>query len=176
MNNKQSQAVATMAKAFEASQFPVSSFTVGIKGTLSEGGAIWLAAQALYPGSVWEAAIAQVTFPDGSAIAYIRAPGSLYSTTYKAVEPLPADSGTLPQVKPVTRWDKFPGESTKRYVVRKFEREWVGNYRREQWVIVFESDDKGEAYAHYLALKGAYYQLADESVTPRNFISGTTEI
>jgi hypothetical protein len=73
----------------------------------------------------------------------------------------------------VTRWDKFPGKSTMRYVVRKFEREWVGNYRREQWVIVFESDNQSHAMSYYQAQTGAYYQVADESVNPMKVISIT---
>jgi DNA-directed RNA polymerase subunit RPC12/RpoP len=81
---------------------------------------------------------------------------------------LPGDA----QVKPVTRWDKFP-PANKRYVVRKFEREWVGNYRREQWVIVFESDSKEDAFNYYQAQAGGYYQVADESVSPFDVVSIT---
>ena len=168
-SNKQSQALAVMAKAFEASQFKGDT----IKGTISDGGAIWLAAQALYPDSVWEAAIAQITFKDGSAIEFGRVPGSTFATIYRAVGPLPA-----PQEKPVTHWPKYPGESTYRYTVRKFEREWVGNYRREQWVIYMASDNESIAHAWYLAEQartGGYYQLADESVKPMKVISITCQ-
>lgn len=92
MMSIQSQAQAVMAEAFKASQLPANAFAVGIKGNIGEGGAIWLAAQALYPGSVWDAAFAQISFEDGSAIEFIRDPGSTFTTTYKAIGPLPLEA------------------------------------------------------------------------------------
>lgn len=100
-----SQALAVMAEAFKASNFTAEAFTVGITGTLGEGGTIWTTAQALYPGSVWDAAFSQVTFEDGSAVEYIRHPDSMFSTTYKAVGPLPLDAFQAPQVAQETRSD-----------------------------------------------------------------------
>jgi len=131
-----------------------------IKGTGVEGGALWIKAQELYPNVVWNAETCKVQFADNSAIAYIRDPSSMFSTTYKVVDP--------------TVWKKYPPAS-KKFVVRKFEREWVGNYRREQWVIVFESDDKGPASDFYYAQSGAYFQLLDESGERPVMLSGTTE-
>lgn len=93
-NQAKSQALQTMAKAFDGCGFKGDT----IKGTMSEGGSIWLAAQALYPASVWNPVLSQVTFPDGSAIEYARDPGSMFSTTYKAL-PVPA------QAAPETRDD-----------------------------------------------------------------------
>jgi hypothetical protein len=96
IDQTKSQALQTMAKAFEACGFKGDT----IKGTMSEGGSIWLAAQALYSDSVWNPLLSQVTFADGSAIEYVRDPGSMFSTTYKAI-PAPVTA----QVAPETRND-----------------------------------------------------------------------
>lgn len=76
-----SQAKQVLAKAFEAAAF--TGYTM--VGTISEGGAIFIAAQAMFQGVTWDMTFAQLDFPDGSAIEYIRDPSSMYRTTYKAV-------------------------------------------------------------------------------------------
>lgn len=105
ITKNQSQALAVMAEAFKASNFTAEAFAVGIVGTIGEGGTIWTTAQALYPGSYYSAAFAQVSLPDGSAIEFIRDPVSLFSTTYKAVGPLSQDALQGSQVPQETRSD-----------------------------------------------------------------------
>jgi len=155
----------TNAQAVMAETCQVYGFTMAneseLIGTMTEGGALWTVAQRLYPDAKWSEYHAYIEFADSSKIKFLRDATSMFSTTYK--------------VMPLTWWKKYPPAS-KQFVVRKYEREWVGNHRREQWVVVFESDDKGQAYDHYHALKGAYYSLTDESVKPAIFISATTEI
>lgn len=58
-----------------------------LKGHGAEGGALWLNAQKMYPGASWSDRYLKITFPDGSAIRFVRAPDSLMNTTYVAVQP-----------------------------------------------------------------------------------------
>lgn len=159
MTNQAQAVMVETIKRYALTAPQAENFT--ITGTMAEGGALWTVAQELYPDAKWLEYHANIEFADSSKIQFVRDPSSMFSTTYKVVGP--------------TWWKKYPPAS-KQFVVRKHEREWVGNYRREQWVIVFESDDKGQAYDHYHGSKGAYYSLTDESVNPAIFISGTTEV
>lgn len=76
------QAQQVLAKTFEASDFKGDS----IKGTISEGGAIWTTAQKMFPEAIWDGIFGQIDFPDRSAIEYQRDSSSMFNTTYKAVQ------------------------------------------------------------------------------------------
>lgn len=76
-----SQAKQVFAKVFEAAAFTGDTMV----GTISEGGAIFIAARAMFEGVKWDMIFAQLDFADGSSIQYIRDPSSMYRTTYKAV-------------------------------------------------------------------------------------------
>lgn len=75
------QALQVLRKTFEASAFDGT----WIKGTLHDGGAIFLTAQKLFPNCSWNSAYQQIDFNDQSCIEYIAHPNSTFDTTYKAV-------------------------------------------------------------------------------------------
>lgn len=78
-------AMQVLAKTFEASAFTGDT----MKGTVSEGGAIWTVAQQMFQGATWDSVFCQIDFEDGSAIEYQRDPSSMFNTTYKAVSIMP---------------------------------------------------------------------------------------
>lgn len=79
--NPINQARQVLCKTFEASGFDGT----WIKGTLHDGGAIFLTAQKLFPNCSWNSAYQQIDFPDQSCIEYASSASSMFETTYKAV-------------------------------------------------------------------------------------------
>jgi len=75
------QAQHVLNRTFEASGFDGT----WIKGTLHDGGAIFLTAQKLFPTCSWNSMFQQIDFSDQSAIEYIAHANSMFETTYKAV-------------------------------------------------------------------------------------------
>jgi hypothetical protein len=76
-----SQAHQVLEKTFEAAGFKGS----WIKGTLHDGGAIFLNAQKMFPNCVWNSVYQQIDFNDQSCIEYIAHANSMFEVTYKAV-------------------------------------------------------------------------------------------
>lgn len=70
---------------------------------------------------------------------------------------------------------KVIGTVDKRYTVLKHVSQWDGNQRCEVWEIIFQSDDKQEAFNVYYTAEnqGGYFQVNDESLSSAKCLSST---
>ena len=75
------QALQVLRKTFEASGFDGT----WIEGTISDGGAIFMNAQKMFPNCSWNSVYQQIDFNDQSAIEFVASSRSMFNTTYKAV-------------------------------------------------------------------------------------------
>lgn len=69
---------------------------------------------------------------------------------------------------------KIIGTIEKRYTVYKHISQWDGNQRCEVWEIIYQSDDKQEAFTFYHSQNSGYYQVNDESLITAKCLSATT--
>lgn len=68
---------------------------------------------------------------------------------------------------------KLIGTVEKRFTVYKHVSQWDGNQRCQVWEVVYQSDDKQEAFDFYHSQSGAYFELNDESLTSAKCLSAT---
>jgi hypothetical protein len=68
------------------------------------------------------------------------------------------------------------GQVTKRYTVYKHISQWDGNFRCHVWELIFQSDDRAEAWDYYRQLEKqlGYYEINDEHLSSAKCISATT--
>ena len=74
------QAHQVLEKTFEACGFKGT----WIEGTISDGGAIFMNAKAMFPNCSWNSVYQQIDFNDQSAIEFVASSRSMFNTTYKA--------------------------------------------------------------------------------------------